>query len=74
MPGMLGIVTIYDAFGKARSSALSMINEIANHPADRDLTRNELMMAKIAVVRAFPSDPVMKAVYIYFGREGVICI
>jgi len=74
MPGMLGIVTIYDPFGKAVRSALSMINEIANHPADRDLTRKELVMAKIAVLRSFPADPPMKAVYIYFGREGVVCI
>lgn len=74
MPSMFGIVTIFDPFGKALSSAMSMIDPIKNHPADRDLTRSELIMAKIVVLRGFPADPIMKAVYIYFGREGVICI
>ena len=74
MPSMLGIVTIYSPLGKPISSAPSFFACIANHPKGRDLTRKELIMAKIEVLKGFPSDPIMKAVYIYFGREGVICI
>lgn len=73
MPSMMSFITMYSPLGKAENHhyAFVPLPETSN---GKDLTRRELINAKIATLRKMPAEPITKINYIYFGKEGIVCI